>query len=222
MKKYSLQTIIGFVILFSTCGLTNAQSVRLQPKPAGTENQLISPDLSDPVLVTPAFPVYTITGNTDSDEKRFTEMVHRWNNHFPNQALDAETIRHIRSGTSKSATLSRSIPKSDPVALRLLQEANLMRMWGHPEMPVLPDVTGENSGLIYQEWLHQVKQWVASSETLQKQSKGLSKQPYPYAQNPTLDPDYPVFKDTGNPEKDAIEYHEQKLRYSEKLNQYSK
>jgi hypothetical protein len=222
MKKFILSTLVGFVALFSSYGFANAQSARLIVNPIQIDNQTASPDASEAILMAPAFPVFVTTGNKELDERRFAEMVNRWNAYFPGQKLDLEIISHLRAGTMKSAGLSLVAPTADPVAIRLLQSENLMRVWGHPEMPILPAVTGENPGLVYQEWLHQVKQWVASSETVQQQAKGLVFKPYPYANNPESDPDYPVFKDTGNPERDAEEYHEQKLRYSEKMIQYFK
>lgn len=222
MKKIILSTLAGFVVLFSSYGWANAQSVRLTVNPIQTDNQTPSPDPAEAILMAPAFPVYVSTGNMELDERRFTEMVNHWNAYFPEQALDSERISHLRAGTMKSADLSRIAPTADPIAIRLLQAENLMRVWGHPAMPTLPAMSEENPGLVYQEWLHQVKQWVASSETLQRQAKGLVFKPYPYANNPESDPDYPVFKDTGNPGLDAEAYHEQKLRYTEKMAQYFK
>lgn len=221
MTTFYLRILLVSYIFSSACSLMMAQSIRLNSSSRETQTQPNNLDPSDPILFAPAIPVYVSTGNPALDEARFLEMISRWNQHFPEQAINQNQIASLRNGNAQTIKSPRIKPASDPVAYRLLQEENLLPIWGHPDMPAVPEAKTENPGLAYQTWLLEVKQWVASSETLQRMAKGLKVQVYPYAQNPSADPDYPVYRDTGNPEADADRYHEQKLKYTEKLSLYS-
>lgn len=221
MKTYILRfLLISFLVIGLERSLM-AQSVRIHTvvSESGSEPMVLNP--SDPQLLTPAYPVFNSTGNAAMDEVRFMEMVSRWNQYKPEHALTPAQIIALKNGQSKKTEESLTQGITDSYAYALLQKENLFRVWGHPGMPSVPTIQGENADQVYQTWLHEVKQWVASSESLQHLAKGIQKKVYPYALNPAADPDYPIYQDTGNPEEDDARYHALKLKYTEKLSAYT-
>lgn len=201
---------------------TYAQSIRLEPSSAvhsayeGNEQELISP----------LFPFFSKTGDPQMDEIRFLEMVKAWNLKFPEHYLNEESLTKLRSGQFSQRDILQtidkkesSIKKKEPIALQYMNQHNIGNLWEFPGLPAAPD--SDSSEEAFKEWIDLCYKWITSSPEAQAKLKGVSYLPeYPFRNNPSLDPDYPVYKNTGNIERDEEEYHAQKLRYTAKMSNY--
>jgi hypothetical protein len=222
MKELNLMSQCIIASLLVWVNTTYAQSNRLESSSVvhsayvGNEQELVQP----------VFPVFTQTGDPRLDETKFLEMVKAWNLKFPEHHLNEESLTKLRSGQFSQREILQTIEKEksslkqkEPIALQYMNQHNIGSLWEFPGLPAAP--ASDSSEEAFKEWIDLCYKWVTSSPEAQAKLKGVSYLPeYPFRNNPTLDPEYPVYKNTGNTERDAEEYHAQKLRYTAKMSNY--
>lgn len=222
MRNFGKMILTGLVCFGVSIAFVFAQSKRLDP--IEPNSNLLKGD--EPQLTAPKFPVLQKTGNDALDEQRFTEMVNAWNAKYPENQLDQFKLVQIRYGQLSQKEFLQSSRNTqiqekakEPIAKQYLANHKIGKLWGFPGLPEAP--VSEASPEDFQQWIDACYKWIDSNPEALAKVKGVPLLPeYPFKDNPQSDPDFPVFRSTGNTSIDEENYHQQKLRYSAKLSNY--